>query len=85
MLSIIRRRSGPVWRARERRSCGIGAGHGCAGDRQDRVHVRGSIREVIHNFNDDGFESLDAKYPGGRPPSFTLPQRQATRSTATSR
>lgn len=43
------------------------------------------IREVIHNFNDDGFESLDAKYPGGRPPSFTLPQRQATRSTATSR
>jgi len=43
------------------------------------------IREVIHNFNDDGFESLDAKYPGGRPPSFALPQRQATRSTATSR
>jgi hypothetical protein len=25
------------------------------------------VREVIHNFNDDGFDSLDPKYAGGRP------------------
>ena len=34
------------------------------------------VREVIHNFNDDGFDSLAPKYAGGRPPTFTLPQRQ---------
>ena len=34
------------------------------------------VRAVIHNFNDDGFDSLTPKYAGGRPPTFTLPQRQ---------
>ena len=31
------------------------------------------VREVIHNFNEDGFDSLYPKYAGGRPPTFTLP------------
>ncbi len=31
------------------------------------------VREVINNFNDDGFDSLYPKYAGGRPPTFTLP------------
>jgi hypothetical protein len=31
---------------------------------------------VINNFNSDAFESLCPKYAGGRPPMFTLPQRQ---------
>ena len=35
------------------------------------------VREVINNFNEDGFESLYPRYSGGRPPTFTLPQRQA--------
>lgn len=26
------------------------------------------VREVIHNFNDDRFDSLDAKHAGGRRP-----------------
>jgi len=43
------------------------------------------VREVIHNFNDDGFASLDAKYAGGRPPKFTLPQRQQIKKVALSR
>jgi len=43
------------------------------------------VREVIHNFNADGFNSLDSKYSGGRPPKFTLPERQATRKVALSR
>ncbi len=32
------------------------------------------VREVLHNFNDDGFDSLYPKYSGGRPPTFTLPR-----------
>jgi transposase len=43
------------------------------------------VREVIHNFNDDGFESLYPKYAGGRPPKFTLPQRRAIKKVALSR
>ena len=35
------------------------------------------VREVIHNFNDDGFDSLAPKYAGGRPPTFTLPAASA--------
>jgi transposase len=43
------------------------------------------VREVINNFNEDGFESLYAKYAGGRPPTFTLPQRQQIKKIALSR
>lgn len=43
------------------------------------------VREVIHNFNDDGFDSLYPKYSGGRPPKFTLPQRRAIKKVALSR
>ena len=28
------------------------------------------VREVINNFNEDGFESLYPKYAGGRPPDL---------------
>ncbi|MEU5306034.1 IS630 family transposase [Streptomyces noursei] len=34
------------------------------------------VREVIHNFNADGFESLYPKYRGGRPRTFTLSERR---------
>src|SRR5436853_477046 len=43
------------------------------------------VREVLHNFNDDGFDSLYPKYAGGRPPTFTLPQRREIKKTALSR
>ena len=43
------------------------------------------VREVINNFNDDGFDSLYPKYAGGRPPTFTLPQRQEIKKVALSR
>jgi transposase len=43
------------------------------------------VREVIHNFNDDGFDSLNARYAGGRPPKFTLPQRREIKKIALSR
>src|SRR5690242_14860580 len=34
------------------------------------------VRDVIRNFNADGFSSLYPKYAGGHPPKFTLPQRR---------
>lgn len=34
------------------------------------------VRDVIHNFNTDGFDSLYPKYAGGRPKKFTLPERR---------
>ncbi len=37
---------------------------------------------MLHNFNADGFDSLASKYGGGRPPKFTLPQRQEIKKTA---
>jgi transposase len=43
------------------------------------------VRDVIHNFNADGFDSLQPKYAGGRPPKFTLTQRQDIKKAALSR
>src|SRR5215471_14026301 len=43
------------------------------------------VRDVIHNFNADGFASLYPKYKGGRPPKFTLPQRREVKKVAKSR
>ncbi|GAA1824496.1 hypothetical protein GCM10009682_50900 [Luedemannella flava] len=34
------------------------------------------VRDVIHDFNTDGFEALYPKYKGGRPRTFTLPERR---------
>ena len=43
------------------------------------------VRAVLHNFNRDGFDSLYPRYAGGRPPTFTLPQRQEIKKLALSR
>jgi transposase len=43
------------------------------------------VRDVIRNFNADGFGSLYPKYKGGRPPKFSLPQRREIKKTAKSR
>ena len=43
------------------------------------------VREVIHNFNADGFDSLAPKYAGGRPAKFTLPERREIKKIALSR
>jgi transposase len=43
------------------------------------------VRDVLHNFNADGFDSLKPRYAGGRPPKFTLAQRAVIKKTALSR
>src|SRR5580704_2033559 len=42
-------------------------------------------RDVIRNFNADGFDSLYPKYRGGRPPKFTPVQRREIKKTAKSK
>jgi transposase len=43
------------------------------------------VRDVLHNFNSDGFDSLYPRYGGGRPPRITLPQRREIKRLALSR
>lgn len=43
-----------------------------------------TVRDVIHNFNRDGFEALYPRYRGGRPRTFTLPERQQIKRVALS-
>ena len=86
LLSIIRRGSGSVvrWRRAQivlwsAQRMDVPAIAKIAFTSEDRV------RAVIHNFNDDGFDSLAPKYAGGRPPTFTLPQRREIKNIALSR
>jgi transposase len=41
-----------------------------------------TVRNVIHNFNADGFDSLYPRYRGGRPQTFTLPKHQEIKRIA---
>ena len=86
LLSIIRRGSGSVvrWRRAQivlwsAQRMDVPAIAKIAFTSADRV------RAVIQNFNDDGFESLAPKYSGGRPPTFTLPQRREIKKIALAR
>src|SRR5829696_5630841 len=86
LLGIVRRGSGSVvrWRRAQivlwsAQRMDVPAIAKIAFTSEDRV------REVIHNFNADGFDSLAPKYAGGRPPKFTLPQRHQVKKIALSR
>jgi transposase len=86
LLSIIRRGSGSVvrWRRAQivlwsAQRMDVPAIAKIAFTSEDRV------RAVIHNFNEDGFDSLAPKYAGGRPPTFTLPERRQIKKVALSR
>jgi transposase len=86
LLRIVRRDSGSVvtWR---RAQMALLSAQGMDVPAIARVSFTSEdrVRAVIHNFNDDGFESLYPRYRGGRPPTFTLPQRQAIKRIALSR
>jgi len=43
------------------------------------------VRDVLHNFNADGFDSLQPKYAGGRPPKFDTDQREEIKQIALGR
>ncbi len=43
------------------------------------------VRDVLHNFNTDGFDSLHPHYAGGRPPKFGPEQREQIKKIALDR
>jgi transposase len=43
------------------------------------------VREVIHNFNRDGFDSLAPQYAGGRRPKFSAAERAEVKKIALGR
>lgn len=86
LLAIIRRGSGSVVRWR-RAQIVLWSGQRMSVQQIAEIAFTSEdrVREVIHNFNADGFDSLAPKYAGGRPPTFTLPERQQIKKTALSR
>jgi transposase len=86
LLRIVRRSSGSVvtWRRAQMVLLSV-QGMDVAGIAQVTFTSPDRVREVINNFNEDGFESLYPRYAGGRPPTFTLPQRQEIKKIALSR
>jgi transposase len=86
LVRIVRRGSGSVvtWRRAQMvllsaQAMDVAAIAKVAFTSEDRV------RDVIRNFNADGFGSLYPKYKGGRPPKFSLPQRWGIRKIAKSK
>jgi transposase len=86
LLRIVRRSSGSVVTWRRAQMVLLSAqGMDVAQIAKVAFTSADRVRAVLHNFNDDGFDSLYPKYAGGRPPTFTLPQRQQIKKLALSR
>src|SRR2546422_9812019 len=85
LLGMIRRSSGSVvtWR---RAQIVLLAAQRMPAPRISEVvfSAPDTVRDVIHNFNRDGFEALYPRYRGGRPRTFTLPERQQIKRVALS-
>ena len=86
LLRIVRRSSGSVvtWRRAQMVLLSV-QGMDVAGIAKVTFTSADRVREVINNFNEDGFDSLYPRYAGGRPPTFTLPQRAQIKKIALSR
>jgi transposase len=86
LLRIIRRGTGSVvtWR---RAQMVLLSAQGIAVAKIAEVTFTSAdrVRDVIHNFNADGFDSLYPKYSGGRPMRFTLSERREIKKIAKSR
>jgi len=85
LLRIVRRTSGSVvtWR---RAQIVLLAAQGMSPPRISEVVFTDpdTVRDLIHNFNADGFDALYPRYAGGRPQTFTLPKRQEIKRIALS-
>ena len=86
LLRIVRRSSGSVVTWRRAQMVLLSAqGMDVAGIARVTFTSADRVRDVLHNFSADGFDSLVPKYGGGRPPKFTLPQRQQVKKIALAR
>jgi hypothetical protein len=85
LVRIIRRGSGSVVTWRRAQMVLLSAqGMDAVGIAKVAFTSEDRVRDVIRNFNADGFGSLYPKYKGGRLPKFTLPQRREIKKTARS-
>ncbi|MGW0425084.1 IS630 family transposase [Streptomyces sp. NPDC003015] len=86
LLQIVRRGTGSVvtWR---RAQIVLLSAQGVPVDKIAAVTFTSAdrVRDVIHNFNADGFDSLYPKYKGGRPRTFSLPERREIKKIAKSK
>ncbi len=83
LVRIIRRGSGSVVTWRRAQMVLLSAqGMDAAGIAKVAFTSQDRVRDVIRNFNADGFSSLYPQYKGGRPPKFTLPQRREIKKIA---
>jgi transposase len=86
LVRIIRRGSGSVVTWRRAQMVLLSAqGMDAAAIAKVAFTSEDRVRDVIRNFNADGFGSVYPRYKGGRPPKFTLPQRREIKKIAKSR
>ncbi|MEU4127162.1 IS630 family transposase [Streptomyces virginiae] len=86
LLRIIRRGTGPVVTRRGAQTVLLTAqGMPVAKIAEVTFTSDDRVRDVIHNFNADGSDSLYPKYKGGRPKTFTLPERREIKKIAKSK
>ena len=84
-MRIVRRGSGSVVTWRRAQMVLLPAqGMDVAGVAKVAFTSEDRVRDVIRNFNADGFSSLYPKYKGGRPPKFALAQRREIKKIAKS-
>jgi Winged helix-turn helix len=77
LVRIVRRGSGAVVTWRRAQMVLLSAqGMDAAAIAKVAFTSEDRVRDVIRNFNADGFASLYPRYKGGRPPKFTLSQRR---------
>jgi transposase len=85
LVRIVRRDSGPVVTWRRAQMVLLPAqGMDVAGIAKVAFTSEDRARDVIYNFNADGFSSLYPRYRGGRPAKFTLAQRREIKKIAKS-
>src|SRR5215210_3784629 len=86
LLRIVRRSTGSVvaWR-RAQMVLLSGQGMPVAKIAEVTFTSPGRVRDVLHDFDVDGFDSLRPRYAGGRPPKFDLKQRAQIKQIALSR
>jgi transposase len=86
LLRIVRRSSGSVVTWRRAQMVLLSAqGMDVAQIAKVAFSSPDRVRAVLHNFNEDGFDSLVPRYAGGRPPTFDLRQRRQIKKIALSR
>jgi transposase len=86
LVRIVRRGSGSVVTWRRAQMVLLSAqGMDAAAIAKVAFTSEDRVRDVIRNFNADGFDSLYPRYRGGRAPKFTLGQRREIKKIAKSR